>query len=176
MPHSLRTERLLIRPIMLRDARAYWLTHNDPEFTRMTGTWSYPFTEQDVMDRIRDVLASKAAGKQWFAFIGNEQLVGTGVLFDWQPGSVEIGYDIGAGFTGRGLATEAAHALCRFVFSAYALKTVRARVSLDNPASSHILRRLGFEQTGEAEMGWSAHYGMMTPLYHYRLIRERFRP
>ncbi|WP_370338397.1 GNAT family N-acetyltransferase [Parvularcula marina] len=176
MPHSIRTERLLIRPVTLRDAKEYWLTHNHPDFARMTGSWAYPFTQGEVCRRIREAMLAGEGEKQWLAFIEGTRLVGTGVLFDWQPGSVEIGYDVSRGCEGRGLASEGARTLCQLAFGQYRVGVIRARVSVDNPASARILGKLGFEQIGPAEMGWSAHYGRHTPLYHYRLIRERFRP
>lgn len=175
MPHSIRTERLLLRPVILRDAAAFWRTHNFPDYTRMTGSWRYPFSYAETCRRIRETLEADDE-RRWFTVLKDGQLAGAALLFAPEDDSIEIGYSVSGQFAGQGIAGEASHVLCAHAFDLLGYKVLRARVSTENAVSIHILERLGFARMGGQDMGWSAHYGKDTPLYHYRLTRERFRP
>lgn len=173
MPHSLRTSRLLLRPVMLRDAKPYWRAFNTPDFTQMTGSWAYPFTVDHTVARIRD---RQAGGMHhWFSVLKENMLMGSALLFGEDGDAIEIGYGIAGQYAGQGLGTEVAKALCQFGFSALKKKTLLAKVSTHNPASTRILTRIGFEQGPGVSYGWSAHFGRQTPYYSYSLKREHFK-
>ncbi|PXA70632.1 GNAT family N-acetyltransferase [Cryobacterium arcticum] len=74
--------------------------------------------------------------------------------FHFQPdpaGMVEIGYTIVPERRGRGLATATVTALLAFAAADPAVRTVRASVSPENPASLAVVAHHGFVQTGEQE-------------------------
>lgn len=164
----------MIRPITLRDALPYWRTHNTPDFTRMTGSWSYPFGYAEVCERIREAMRAGPGEKQWYTIVEKRNFAGTVVLFAWRPDSVEIGYSIAPSHAGRGIASEAVRAMCEHVFRTYRVKTIRARVGLENPASLRILEKAGFARDPEIAWGWVRHYGRSTPHYNLTLEREGF--
>lgn len=168
MPHTIRTERLLLREVSLRDAPDFWKHMNCPEYTSTTGTWRYPFDRKEVRRRI----LTTAPEDFWFTATVQGGFSGSGLLFGRTDDSVEVGYAIAQPFAGQGLATEMAAALVRFSFRALKCRSVRATVSVDNPASQRILQRLGFEREGGVTTAWSAHYSEYTPCYDYRLMRE----
>ena len=176
MPHSLQTERLLLRPVTLRDAKPFWRALNDPYYTSMTGTWAYPFTPETVMERIRTGQRAGTVMHYWFSIIEGEELIGSGLFFGGDETSMEIGYAVARSCAGRGLAPEAARAMCGFAFRTLKLKAVTARVSVENPASIRLLEKLGFERQPGIGMGWTEHHRRETPFYNYTLIGERFRP
>ena len=60
----------------------------------------------------------------------------------------EFGYWLGKPFWGFGYATEAAHRLVSHVFEALGLETVHAGWFYDNPASGHVLAKLGARHNG----------------------------
>lgn len=169
MPHSFTTERLLIRPMTARDAPAYWRTHNDPSITSNTGSWRYPFTVEDVRQRIGG--AGPRRSDLWFAVIAADTYVGSALLFGEGQDRLDVGYSIGSAFTGHGFATEAARALCTFGFRTLKLKHIGAVTNVDNFASQRILSKIGFVRSGPVFYDWSAHYGKRTPCYRYGLIR-----
>lgn len=176
MPHSLRTERLLLRPVTLRDAVPFWRALNDPYYTQMTGTWSYPFTPETVLNRIQSRSRADSVMHYWFSVLEGKNFIGSALLFGGEGKGMEIGYSIAQVAAGRGLASESARALCNFGFRTLGLKRITARVSTDNPASQKVMEKLGFQQHPGEKMDWSEHYGTNTPLHHYSLTRERFQP
>ena len=60
----------------------------------------------------------------------------------------EFGYWLGKPFWGRGYATEAAHRLVTYAFEALNLESVHAGWFYDNPASGHVLAKLGGRHNG----------------------------
>ncbi|MCC7245674.1 MAG: GNAT family N-acetyltransferase [Saprospiraceae bacterium] len=65
-----------------------------------------------------------------------------------QP-EVEIGYEIAPGWQNRGLATEAARALCDWAFQSPDIESVTAHTLAEENPSVKLLRRLGFDFEGE---------------------------
>lgn len=61
--------------------------------------------------------------------------------------TAELGYRVGAAFTGRGLATSATAEVLAFAADELGLKTVRAHAAESNLASNKVLSTLGFLQT-----------------------------
>ncbi|MEW2708774.1 GNAT family N-acetyltransferase [Streptomyces koyangensis] len=70
-------------------------------------------------------------------------------LLDITDGQAELGFRMAESATGRGLATEAAQAVCHLAATDYALTSLRAQANLDNLASHAVLTRVGFTVTGE---------------------------
>ncbi|MET0955620.1 MAG: GNAT family protein, partial [Cryobacterium sp.] len=103
------------------------------------------------LDRMRE----HAAATGWLARAIVDAATGEVVGhagFHFQPdsaGLVEIGYTIVPEQRGRGLATATVTALLAFAAADPAVRTVRASVSPDNPASLAVIARSGFVQTGE---------------------------
>ena len=60
----------------------------------------------------------------------------------------EFGYWLGKPFWGLGYATEAAQRLVRFAFDELGLRRVHAGWFHDNPASGHVLAKLGARHNG----------------------------
>ncbi len=63
-------------------------------------------------------------------------------------GYPEIGYGLESPYWGRGYATEAAGALCRWALKQLGVKGIEAETAPDNAASQRVLAKLGFEPTG----------------------------
>jgi len=63
--------------------------------------------------------------------------------------SGEIGWILNPKFSGRGLATEAAHALLHLCFEELGLHRVIARVESENESSRRLAARLGMRQEAE---------------------------
>lgn len=70
-------------------------------------------------------------------------------LVEVADGSAELGYRIAQNHAGQGLATAAVAEIRKLAATAYGLTTLRAKVTLDNPASHKVLERNGFVATGE---------------------------
>lgn len=103
------------------------------------------------------------------------QLVGSVGVDDYPVGSheaAELGYWIAAAERGRGLATIAALAFVAYSFSTLKLNALTARTLSCNPASAHVLKKLGFELTAVKEKYTTTRAGTFDTLF-YRLDRDR---
>ncbi|GAB4308566.1 MAG: hypothetical protein Kow0097_09200 [Candidatus Bipolaricaulota bacterium] len=65
-----------------------------------------------------------------------------------RDGTVEIGYGIAPPHRGRGYATEAVEALCRWSFTHSEVRRVVAECAPDNAASIRVLEKSGFRPAG----------------------------
>jgi Acetyltransferases, including N-acetylases of ribosomal proteins len=107
------------------------------------------FAEFDT--RHAQLLAQQAAGTDYFYLLVAEggEVVGRVNLFKVADGSAELGYRIAQKAAGQGLATAAVRKVRELAATEYGLTSLRARVTLDNPASGKVLEHNGFVAIGE---------------------------
>jgi 8-oxo-dGTP diphosphatase len=151
----LKTERLILRPLVPEDAAAmHWLV-NDWEVTRNLATVPFPYPRELADDWIQSTRRSLAEGRAYqLAITGREGddeiLVGVvGLRIAERTG--RLGYWVGRRFWGHGVATEAAGRLARWAFANLDLDRLEAGVIIDNPASAAVLRRIGFREAGKGK-------------------------
>ncbi len=97
------------------------------------------------------LLARQAAGADYFHLLVAEdgEVVGRVNLLEVADGSAELGYRIAQRVAGQGLATAAVGKVRELAATKYGLTRLRARVTLDNPASRKVLEHNGFVAVGE---------------------------
>jgi ribosomal-protein-alanine N-acetyltransferase len=107
------------------------------------------FAEFDT--RLAQLLEWQAAGTDYFHLLVAEggEVVGRVNLAEVADGSAELGYRIAQKAAGLGLATAAVRKVREFALTEYGLTRLRARVTLDNPASRKVLEHNGFVAVGE---------------------------
>ncbi len=107
------------------------------------------FAEFDA--RHAQLLALQATGAAYFHLLVTErgEVVGRVNLYEVADGSAELGYRIAQKAAGHGLATAAVRQARELAATAYGLTRLRARVTLDNPASRKALEHNGFVAVGE---------------------------
>jgi ribosomal-protein-alanine N-acetyltransferase len=107
------------------------------------------FTEFDT--RYAQLLAWQAAGTDYLHLLVIErgEVVGRVNLTEVADGSAELGYRIAQKTAGQGLATAAVRKVRELAATKYGLSRLRARVTLDNPASRKVLEHNGFVAVGE---------------------------
>jgi RimJ/RimL family protein N-acetyltransferase len=163
----LETERLVLRPPRLADARAIALLVNDRRIAENTARIPYPYTIDDAREWIAKLAAERSADN--FLFTLGGEIIGAGgaMLSNGVPG---IGYWIGVPFWGNGYATEAARALVDHAFGErfHAALVTGARTS--NPASRRVLEKCGFQWTGVGLYRIRA-IGSSAPFDRFRLER-----
>lgn len=91
----------------------------------------------------------------WFPILKDENsLIGSGG-YKGPPdaaGMVEIGYEIGPAYRGRGLATEMAAALIERAFRDPGVRYVQAHTLAQRNASARVLEKCGLERTAEIKV------------------------
>lgn len=107
------------------------------------------FAEFDA--RHAQLLESQAAGTDYFHLLVAEsgEVMGRVNLMNVADGSAELGYRIAQRAAGQGLATGAVREVRELAAKQYGLTKLRARATLDNPASHKVLERNGFVVVGE---------------------------
>lgn len=145
-----RTERLVLRPGWTDDARALTEAIGHPHVTQMLAHAPWPYG----LDDAERYLAMNAALKVPHALIflrtaGKPKLIG-GIGLQEGAAGMELGFWIAPPYWGLGFATEAASAVIAMARDSLRLPLLRTTHFIDNPALGHVLRKLGFERTGQA--------------------------
>jgi RimJ/RimL family protein N-acetyltransferase len=148
---TLRTERLVLRPLEPADAPRIRELAGAREIAANTLTIPHPYEEGMAEAWIREAAAAATRGEKLVLAVTTEDdgLVGT-VGLDLQPEHrrAELGYWIGKPFWGRGFATEAARIVIDHGFGALDLYRIYARVFPRNPGSGRVLEKLGMAHEG----------------------------
>ncbi len=138
----LETNRLILRPPGPRDIQSMTAWLSDYDVARMTSRVPHPYAEDDAE-------AFVAAGEpNRFVITRKADEVFMGLTGLHAEDSCEFGYWLGKPFWGMGYATEAAYRLVTYAFEVLGLDTVHAGWFYDNPASGHVLAKLGARHNG----------------------------
>jgi RimJ/RimL family protein N-acetyltransferase len=175
---TLRTERLLLRPIRESDAAAMFAMYSDPRVTRYLA--EPPWTS---IDRAHERIAKgvRATSDGLYIRLGLEvtdggAYIGECTLFNLveQCRRAEVGYVLARDAWGRGYMHEALTALLDYGFSEMALNRVEADIDPRNEASARILERLGFVQEGLLRERWIVD-GEVSDTGFYGLLAREWR-
>lgn len=161
----LETPRLIFREWLPDDWLRFKPIATDPRVLRYVGTGQVP-TDEQIQGYIE--AARKQCREDGFClwplvYRENGALIGfCGLDHLWGGEEIEIGYWLAPGYWGKGLATEAAHAVLRYGFNRLGLQRIVAVAHPENRASIRVLEKLGmaFEKT-------VLHEGI-THVYHAR--------
>jgi RimJ/RimL family protein N-acetyltransferase len=154
---SLKTIRLLLRPLTEADVPSLFQIHSDPTAMRY---WSGPVWNDEERGRamvMRDMDQSLNDHlRLGIELAETSRLIGTCTLFQIndQCGRAELGYMLGSFAWGQGYMREA---LCAFINHAFAelnLNRIEADTDPRNAASLRLLASLGFVKEGHFRERW----------------------
>ncbi|MFC7372495.1 GNAT family N-acetyltransferase [Fictibacillus iocasae] len=100
-------------------------------------------------------------------------MAGSVALYDikWHNKSASIGYWVGSGFEGRGIAKRGAHGMLLYAFYQLGLNRIELRAAGENTRSIMLAERLGFTPEGRLRQAeWIN--GSCRDLVQYSLLRE----
>jgi RimJ/RimL family protein N-acetyltransferase len=144
----IRTRRLVLRPVAPRDIDAIVATIGDLAVSRMLARVPYPYTPENAQSFVRFAQRNAAARKSLISAITlGGRVIGV-VSIDAIPQRCRLGYWLGPASSGKGYGTEAVGALVAYAFAVLGVRLIRAGVFVDNPASRHLLAKLGFKGVG----------------------------
>ncbi|MGB5093461.1 MAG: GNAT family N-acetyltransferase [Parvibaculum sp.] len=151
-PHTLRTQRLILRSFAQGDAAQITAYGGDWDVARMLGRMPYPYPEARAHEWIARHERMRAEDREYpFAVTRDGELIGAAGTMRHESGDIEIGYWIGKPWWNKGYATEAARAVIGFAFGHYARERLLAGHFAENHASGSVLTKLGFRYTGEED-------------------------
>lgn len=148
----IRTARLILRPPRRADVSALVPLVADWRVARAT-TIPHPYRRSDGEEFVRNQHRQRRRGSAMALLIFDRRthrlLGGTGFhAIDWRDRRFELGYWVARSEWGKGIATEAAYAVCLEGFRTLQMHRVHAAVVAFNSKSAHVLRKLGFRLEG----------------------------
>ena len=140
-PIELRTERLLLRPFRLSDIDDVLEYASDPEWaTYYLRPYDRGQAEHVVARSVLNSWDKEAA----FAVVYDGRVIGlVSLTVDPEDRKAELGYDIARDMWGRGLAPEAASAVCDWGFREHGLANIYALADARNRRSLRVMEKLG---------------------------------
>lgn len=152
MVETIRTGRLILRPLRPSDAGPIGLHAADVRVARMTAAIPHPYPPGAAATFVEGSLNGRRGEEVWAIDAtpsDGEELIG---LIGYRPGAQGLGYWVGVPYWGAGCATEAVLALVDHLFRARGLGHIETSVFADNAASAAVLLKAGFRETGSAEV------------------------
>lgn len=174
-----RTRRLFLRPAWPEDAGALAAAIADEAIVRNLATAPWPYGIDDAREKIAKDAEAPLNEASCLIFLrtdGATQLVGSVGFGRWHDKITipEIGYWVARSHWGKGIAVEAAEAVVEAAFLGAGNEMLGAGHFIDNPASGKVLRKLGFEPTGEIVPHYCRARDCEIDSVEYRLSRERW--
>ena len=143
VPTTLKTERLLLRPFELSDIDAVLEYASDPQWaTYHPG----PYNRKRAEYMVAYAVSTPPDKGTVFAIVYDGRVKGlVSLIVDHEDRirKAELGYDLARDVWGRGLATEAATAVCDWGFREYALAKIFAGADARNSRSLRVMKKLG---------------------------------
>jgi RimJ/RimL family protein N-acetyltransferase len=144
-----RTPRLTLRPPWPEDAHTLSLAIGHESIATKLSRLPWPYTRAHAEEWLaRPRSATDASCVILSHELEYPELIGVMSIEQSDTGA-ELGYWLTPAAWGRGYATEAGRAMLGMARHALGLKRLQSGYFADNPASGHVLRKLGFRETGE---------------------------
>jgi ribosomal-protein-alanine N-acetyltransferase len=179
---TLRTQRLVLRPLARGDVEMLWPHVSDPGLARWV-SWGAHTDRRQTADFLAHTqgMRERGSGQGWAvledgAFRG---VVGLAPIVRaagaWRVEQGEIGWWLALDARGRGVATEAARGVLRWAFEEAELHKVTCCVLAPNAPSRRTVRRLGFRFVGRKRAHFHR-YERWWDLLLYEMLREEWNP
>ena len=173
----LETERLILRPFELADAK---------EVQRLAGAREIAATTLNIPHPYEDGMAEEWIGTHQETFEqgrgvsfaittrGDGRLIGAISLMGIRPGhQAELGYWIGEPHWNQGFCTEAARAVVGYGFRVLGLNRIHACHLTRNPASGRVMQKLGMVHEGRRRQHVEK-WGAFEDLELYGMLRREW--
>jgi ribosomal-protein-alanine N-acetyltransferase len=149
----LESKRLLLRPPEPRDVPAIVSWIGDWDVAKNLSKCPHPYTEKDAEEFLIRSAEGRARGTDFgFGIVSKAEGRYLGQIgLHLKDGKFEVGYWLGKPFWGQGYASEAARRAVSFAFHELKAETVWAGWFHDNPASGHVLEKLGCRPNGQEQ-------------------------
>ncbi len=149
------TERLLLRPLCMKDALSVykgWTGNKEvARFMRWNLHNSVKDTEEWLLEEEKN--RENPHVYNWgFVLKETNELIGSGGLIYKEKSQIyEIGYNLSHQYWNKGYTTEAMRTIIDYAFQRLNQKNIYGTYAKDNPASGRVLNKLGFQITGEGK-------------------------
>ncbi len=149
---AIRTERLLLRPLVESDAPAIQDLVSDERVSRYTALIPHPYPEDGAASFLAIALEKEGRDEARHFVLAfpdcPDTLIGLVGLNYNGDGTVSVGYWLGVPYWGRGLMSEAMASVTRFAIFWCPDATLVSQTHSDNIASQRVLEKAGFRRSG----------------------------
>jgi RimJ/RimL family protein N-acetyltransferase len=148
---ELRAEGIILRPWRDEDAPAVTAACQDPEIVRWLPIIPSPYSEEDARAFLEQLRLNWDLGEAFgFAVVDEEdgELLGAITMRMLRFSTGHIGYWVVPAARGRGVATNALKALCRWGVDDLRLKRLELMTDPRNVASQRVAEKAGFQREG----------------------------
>ncbi|MFT9298148.1 MAG: GNAT family N-acetyltransferase, partial [Gluconobacter sp.] len=175
MTPELKAGDFLLRPLRPEDAPAVHRLVNDWSVVRMLSRLPFPYPRDLAEKWIASTLEDSSRGSaHHFAITRDGVLLGAvGLVLSDDRRSASLGYWASPATWGQGMTTSAARRVTEWAIQVLKLEKLTADVAVDNPASSAVLRKLGFRETGRSSRRFVSR-GTECPIIVHELTRPNF--
>ena len=172
---TLHTQRLILRPFEMADARDVQRLAGDHAIADTTLNIPHPYEDGMAEQWIATHQPQFEAGEQaTFAIVlqATSELVGAiGLVINRRFDRAELGYWIGRPYWNQDYCTEAGRAVLSYGFTELNLNRIHAYHLSRNPASGRVMEKLGMTREGLLRQH-AKKWGKYEDLVEYGLLRE----
>lgn len=143
MSKTIETERLILRPLNMRDAKDVFEWVGDPIVNRFM-----QYSLYESISQVEKWLSSLRDEQNEFAFCLKDtgKVIGAGsIAFDPETNAYELGYNLNRAYWGNGYATEAAKAMIQWGYQELEARNFCAKHATANTASGNVIKKCGFQ-------------------------------
>lgn len=147
---ELRADGFKLRPWEAGDAPAVTAACQDPDIARWIPIIPSPYTEEDARDFLEQSRLNWELGDAYgFALVDEAgELLGAIGMRMLRFSTGHIGYWVAPGARGRGVATDALKALCRWAIDELGLERLELVTDPENAPSQRVAEKAGFRREG----------------------------
>ena len=144
-PVELRTERLLLRPIRLRDVVDVYEYAQDEEWARYFNPHTLDYVERFVSNA---VTAPWDVGPRFSIVLDSKVIGGVGLAIEPEHHRADLAYSLAREHWGKGFAMEFTERVVRWGFEDLGLEKISAHADAGNRRSWNVMEKLGMTREG----------------------------
>ncbi len=172
---TLETQRLILRPYTLDDAKLVQLLAGDKEIAKTTLLIPHPYGDGEAEKWISTHKSSfEKKESVTFAIVSkpdNLLIGGIGLTLTMNHERAEMGYWLGKDFWNQGFTSEAGKAVLDYGFEEFKLNRIDAHHFHNNPSSGKVLQKIGMKYEGR-QAQYIKKWGEFLDILMYGFLRE----
>ncbi len=174
---TIETERLILRPYTLDDAKELQRLIGDRAIADTTSNIPHPYEDgmaEEWISRRQETFERGVSVE--FAITHREQgflMGGIGLMIDGEHERAEVGYWIGKSYWNNGYCTEAAQAVLKYGFEVLVLNRIYTTHMTRNPASGRVLQKIGMKHEGTLRQHVEK-WGKFEDMEAYGILRSEY--
>lgn len=144
---------IVIRQLLMEDAQTYFnlIDHDRDHYSQFDDITAKKY---QVVEDVEASIQNQNPNKYRFGIWDGDLMVGSNNLTVSEDNRAEIGYWVGAQYTGQGYATRALKPLLEFAFTNLQLNEVFTNIVVGNEASRKTVEKAGFVLKGVDDECW----------------------